>query len=310
MINRITCIGAGTIGSSWAAYFLMHDLDVTVMDTSENQLDIAKNKIAATLKQCASFGMIAEAEVAPLLKKVHYTIDMKHALEDADFIQESALETYDVKEGIIKAVDLYAPKNAIFATSSSGLLVSKMQSFSSHPERIIIGHPFNPPHLIPLVEIVKGGACDEVIAKATDFYTKIGKSPITINIEKPGHVANRIQAAVWRECLDLVVEGVCSVKDVDTAVCKGPGLRWALYGPHLIFHLGGGDGGINHFIDILSAPIESWLTDMAKWDKLPEGTREILVKGIEEEVGDKSISEIAAWRDEKLVAVMKSLELF
>jgi 3-hydroxyacyl-CoA dehydrogenase len=184
-----------------------------------------------------------------------------------------------------------------------------LQSFSKYPDRVIVCHPFNPPHLIPLVEIVRGGSSDNTINKAVELFKQIGKKPIIINKEMPGHVANRIQAAVWRESIDLVVKGVCSVKDVDSAISYGPGLRWALFGQHMIFNLGGGDGGINHFMDILSSAHESWWSDMAKWDKIPDGTREKLVAGIKEETDGRSLKEIAEWRDEKLVKILQLLEL-
>lgn len=308
-IKNVTCIGAGTIGSSWAAYFLMHGEDVIVQDVFEKQLEVSKEKVESILQSCVKLGMITADVAEEAIKHVSFTTDIETAVKNTEFIQECALEQYEVKEKIIKEVDKYAPPNTIFSSSSSGLLASKLQSFSKYPDRVIVGHPYNPPHLIPLVEIVRAGASDATVDSAVAFFEQVGKKPIVINKEMPGHVANRIQAAVWRESIDLVMQGVCSVKDVDVAVSYGPGLRWALFGQHMIFNLGGGDGGINHFMDILSAAHESWWADMAKWDKIPEGTREKLVAGIEEEANGRSIKEIAAWRDEKLVKFMKILDI-
>jgi carnitine 3-dehydrogenase len=308
-IKKITCIGAGTIGSSWAAYFLMHGLDVVVQDIYEKQLDISKEKIKKILQDCVKFKTMTNDEVEETIKNVSFTTDIEKAVKHAEFIQESALEQYDVKKNIIQEVDKYISLDTIFSSSSSGLLASKLQSFSRFSDRIIVCHPFNPPHLIPLVEIVKGGASDKTVKIAVDLFEQIGKKPIILNKEMPGHVANRIQAAVWRESIDLVMQGVCSVKDVDYAVCYGPGLRWALFGQHMIFNLGGGDGGINHFMDILSSAHETWWEDMAKWNKIPDGAREKLVAGIEEEAGDRTITELVEWRDEKLVKILQLLEL-
>ena len=309
LFKKTTCIGAGTIGSSWAAYFLMHGLDVTVQDIYEKQLDASKDKIKGILEDCVKNNIITSFEAKKAIKNVSFTTDTEKAVRHADFIQESALEQYDVKKGIIQEVDKYSPHDTIFSSSSSGLLASKLQSFSEFPDRVIVSHPFNPPHLIPLVEIVRAGAGDKTIDAALEFFEQIGKKPIILNKEMPGHVANRIQAAVWRESIDLVLQGVCSVKDVDNAVCYGPGLRWALLGQHMIFNLGGGEGGISHFMDILSSPHETWWEDMAKWDKIPDGTKEKLIEGLEKEAGGRSIKEIARWRDEKLVKLLQLLEL-
>lgn len=308
-IQNVTCIGAGTIGSSWAAYFLMHGLNVIVQDLYEKQLDISKGKIIKILKDCIKLEIITTSEAEEAMNHVSFTTDMKKAVKHAEFIQESALEQYEIKKKIIEEVDKFILPGTIFSSSSSGLLASKLQSFSKYPECVIVCHPFNPPHLIPLVEIVRAGASDNTINVAVELFEQIGKKPIIINKEMPGHVANRIQAAVWRESIDLVSKGVCSVKDVDAAVSYGPGLRWALFGQHMIFNLGGGDGGINHFMDILSSAHENWWADMAKWDKIPDGTREKLIAGIEEEANGRSIKEIAEWRDEKLVKLLQLLEL-
>lgn len=308
-IKKVTCIGAGTIGSSWAAYFLMHGLNVVVYDIYEKQLIVSKEKIISILKDCVELNIITSYDAEEAIKRISFTADIEKAVKHAEFIQESALEQYDVKKKIIQEVDKYLSPDAIFSSSSSGLLASKLQSFSKFPDRIIVSHPFNPPHLIPLVEIVRAGASDKTVNTTVALFEQIGKKPIILNKEMPGHVANRIQAAVWRESIDLVLQGVCSVKDVDAAVCYGPGLRWALFGQHMIYNLGGGDGGIAHFMDILSSAHESWWADMAKWDKIPNGTKEKLVAGIEEEASGRNIKEIAKWRDEKLVKLLQLLEL-
>ncbi|WP_027356217.1 3-hydroxyacyl-CoA dehydrogenase family protein [Desulfofundulus thermocisternus] len=308
-IKKVACLGAGTIGSSWAAYFLIKGLQVNVQDVNEEIIGNARKKINTILQSLVDKEIISERDRADAISRVFFTTSIAEAVKDVQFIQESAVERYEVKQKIINEVDSCAPESVIFASSSSGLLVSRLQECSSYPGRIVIGHPFNPPHLIPLVEIVRGNADKNTVRLASDFYREIGKVPIILNKEVPGHVANRIQAAVWRECIDLVMKEVCSVKDVDAAVCYGPGLRWALLGPTMIFHLGGGDKGLKGFLEHLGEAFESWWSDMAAWSKFPKGSKEALLVGLQEELENKNIDEIVQWRDDRLVAMLKLLNL-
>lgn len=307
-IRQVACIGAGTIGSSWAAYYLLKGFKVKVQDISEKLIENSRGRIFMNLNRMVEKQIIPLDSLEGLLKQITFTTEISEAVKDADFIQESILENYDIKKNVIEEVDKHAGKGVIFASSSSGLLVSKLQEFSRYPGRVIVAHPFNPPHLIPLVEIVKGNADETTVQQAYEFYKQIGKVPIIINKEVPGHVANRIQAALWRESIDLVMNGVCSVKDVDAAVSYGPGLRWAILGPHMIFNLGGGEGGIGSFFEQFTRPFETWWKDMADWQEFPPGCKDALTAGIAEEMSDRSIQEIAAWRDEKLIALLKIME--
>ena len=189
----------------------------------------------------------------------------------AEFVQESAPEREGMKRALLARLDAVLDPAIVIASSSSGLLMSRVQTDCRHPERCVIGHPFNPPHLVPLVEVVGGEKTgSRAIEQALAFYTVIGKQPIHIRREVPGHVANRLQAALWREALHLVAEGVASVADVDTAISAGPGLRWALMGPHLTFHLAGGVGGIDHFLDQFAAPMSSWWETLGNPTLTPE----------------------------------------
>ena len=176
-----------------------------------------------------------------------------------------------------------------------------------YPERILIAHPFNPPHLIPLVELVPGKKTNpELIGFMADFFEKLGKTPVILKKEIPGHIANRLQAALWREAIQLVIDGVASLEDVDKALYAGPGLRWALLGQHMIFHLGGGtDGGIGYFVNHIGVSFEKLWKDMAKWEHLPAETKERLTDGIKEQMNGRKIKDIAAWRDEKLIEILK-----
>src|SRR4029077_11084546 len=181
------------------------------------------------------------------------------ALAGAEFVQESAPEREELKRALLARLGAVLDPAIVIASSSSVLLMSRLQIDCRHPERCVIGHPFNPPHLVPLVEVVGGDKTGpQAIERALAFYASIGKEPIHIRREVAGHVANRLQAALWREAVHLVAEGVASVADVDTAISEGPGLRWALMGPHLTFHLAGGEGGMAHFLESLGPPLEAW----------------------------------------------------
>lgn len=308
-ISHVACIGAGTIGSSWATYFSIKGIRVNIQDINDKILENARKKITQNLTFLLENEIITATQQQNAMEFITYTTEIKEAVSGVQFIQESALERYEVKKSVIEEVEKYISSEVIFASSSSGLLVSKIQEFSKYPERIIIAHPFNPPHLIPLVEIVRGNANDRTIHIANEFYKSIGKSPILINKEVPGHVANRIQAAIWRESIDLVMNGVCSLKDVDSAVCYGPGLRWSIMGPNMIFNLGGGEKGIKGFLSQLKGPFESWWEDMACWAEFPKGSDEILAKGLKEEMGDNTLEDMLKLRDTNLIAVLKSMDL-
>ena len=184
--------------------------------------------------------------------------------------------------------------------------MTEIQKVMKHPERSIIAHPFNPAHLVPLVELVGGEQTSEdVVARLYEFFTSCGKVPVVIKKEIPGFLANRLQAAIWREAIDMVLNGVASVADVDKALCAGPGIRWALMGQHMIYHLGGGQGGIEHFVDHIGENKRRLWEDMAKWTVLPSETKGVLAEGVKQEMGERSFKEIEQWRNEKLVKLLK-----
>lgn len=295
-VKTVAVIGAGTIGASWAAHFLARGLVVRASDPSQ----AAPALIA---RMAASIG----ADTSRLV----FDHDPLAAAAGADFIQESAPERYDVKLALLPGLSRAVAAHVPIASSSSGLLVSRLREGCAHPGRILIGHPFNPPHLVPLVEVVSGEGADAAAVEATmAFYRAVGKHPIHIRKEVPGHVANRLQAALWREALHLVAEGVASVADVDAAISEGPGLRWALMGPSLTFHLAGGDGGIAHFLDHLRPAMEAWWDDLGT-PKLDEALQAKLVAGVAEEAAGRDIAALAARRDRflrDLVALRRRLD--
>jgi 3-hydroxyacyl-CoA dehydrogenase len=299
-IQRVAVVGTGLIGSSWAAFFLSRGLDVSATDPAPD----AERKLHEYLDRV--WPQVVQAGLAPgaSRERLRFTADLKGAVAGAEFVQENGPEREDVKSALFAELDALVPAPTLLASSSSGLGMSSIQRLCRHPERCLIGHPFNPPHLIPLVEVVGGKAtADDAIAQAMDFYAQLGKRPIHIRKEIPGHVANRLQAALWREAVHLVNSGVASVRDVDDAVSWGPGLRWGLMGPHLILHLGGGQNGMEHFMQHLSEPFSRWWADLGAPQLTPE-VQEKIIAGVREEAAGRSVAELEKERDRLLLALL------
>src|SRR5712691_1806656 len=301
-IRRVAVIGTGTIGMSWAATFLSRGLQVAASDPAPAAETRLRSFVDAVWPVLARLMPIAATPPHDLLI---FCADPESAAAGADFVQENAPERETVKRELLARIDAVLPPDIVIASSSSGLLMSRLQQACRHPERCVIGHPFNPPHLIPLVEIVGGAQTSPAaIARAMEFYASIGKRPIQIRREVSGHVANRLQAALWREAVHLVAAGVASVADIDTAISEGPGLRWALMGPHLIFHLAGGAGGMTHFLNELGPPVESWWDDLGS-PSLTPAVRDALTQGVAAEAGGRNIAALAAERDRFLVDLLE-----
>jgi len=302
MTKRVAVIGAGTIGASWAAIFLARGLDVAAYDPAPNGEAFARRFIGNAWPTLDKLGWIVPG-AAP--ERISFVKTPGEAAKGADFIQESGPEREDMKIELLKEIDAGAPAQTVIASSSSGLLISRVAVKCKHPERCVIGHPFNPPHLIPLVEVVGGTKTSAAaIDTAMKFYRDIGKHPIRINKEVRGHVANRLQAALWREAVHLVAEGVVSVADADAAIAFGPGLRWALMGPHLTFHLAGGEGGMTNFMRHLVPAMEGWIEDLGDPKFTPELQKKI-IDGVADEAGARSIADLQKWRDRKLIEILK-----
>src|SRR5215472_15895523 len=300
-ISRVAAIGTGTIGASWTAVFLARGLTVAASDPSP-----AAETFLHTFVDAAwpSLARLSPLPAEPPWAALSFHTEPEAALAGAEFVQESAPEREHLKRTLLDRLDAVLDPEIVIASTSSGLLMSRIQIDCRHPERCIIGHPFNPPHLVPLIEVVGGEKTGrEAIEQALAFYTAIGKQPIHIRREVPGHVANRLQAALWREALHLVAEGVASVADIDTAISAGPGLRWALMGPHLTFHLAGGAGGIGHFFEQFAAPMASWWETLGNPTLTPE-LQKGLANGIAAEAAGRGIAELAARRDHFLVDLL------
>jgi 3-hydroxyacyl-CoA dehydrogenase len=301
-IHRIAIIGTGVIGASWTALFLAKGLEVVATDISPDAETSLRRFVKAAWPALERLGLAPGASQSNLT----FTADLRAAVRTADFVQENGPERIDFKETLYRQLDELLPTDVIIASSSSGLTMSQIQSACGlHPERCVIGHPFNPPHLVPLVEIVGGAKTSEAtIERASEFYTGLGKQAVRLRKEVPGHVANRLQAALAREVYYLVAEGVVSAADVDTALCWGPGLRWGIMGNMMLNHLGGGLGGIEHFFQQFSGPMTAWWKVLGQ-PVLTPGVQKKLIDSVHAEVGSRSIPELEAQRDEILMGLIE-----
>src|SRR3954451_23882199 len=300
-IRRVAIIGTGLIGASWAALFLAKGLDVVATDIAPNAEASLRRFVDAAWPALERLGLAPGA--SPL--RLVFTADLAEAVKGADLVQENGPERIDFKKKLYGQLDELLPPDVIIASSSSGLTMSDIQSgCPSHPERCVIGHPFNPPHLVPLVEIVGGARTAEAaLRRAAEFYEGLGKQVVRLRKEVPGHVANRLQAALAREVYHLVADDVVSVADVDKALCWGPGLRWGIMSQVLLNHLGGGQGGIEHFFDQFTKPMTAWWKVLGSPELTPELQRK-LIDGLHAEVGARPIAELEAQRDEILLGLL------
>ena len=300
IIKKVALVGTGVIGASWATLFLSKGLDVVATDPAPEAEAKLRATVARQWPAVQKLGMANSASQS----RLSFVATPEEAVAQADFVQENGPERLDIKRDIYRRIDGAARPEVVLATSSSGLLISEVQIACANPERVLVGHPFNPPHLIPLVEVVGGEATSPAaINIAMAFYRAVGKKPIHVKKEVKGHVANRLQAALWREAFWLVREGVATVADVDTAISNGPGLRWALLGPFLNLHLSGGAGGLSHVLDHLGPPIEEWWADMHDIS-IDDALKATLVAGGDDVLAGKSMAEITIDRDRVLLELM------
>jgi 3-hydroxyacyl-CoA dehydrogenase len=302
-ISRVAIVGTGLIGGSWAACFLAHGLDVVATDPAPGTEDKMRQYVEAAWAALTKIGLAPGASTA----RLRFTADLKEAVADADLVQENAPEREAVKIKLFAEMDSILPPPAILASSTSGIPMSRIQSECKRPERCVTGHPFNPPHLIPLVEVVGGAKTSaETIERAMRFYTAMGKRALHIRKEIGGHVANRLQAALYREVVHLIDQGVVSVADADAAVCMGPGLRWALMGPNMIFHLGGGPDGMRHYFEQFAIGMEWCWTDLGSPHLGPELQKKI-VDGVLAEADGRSIEALSQERDTLIIGLLELL---
>lgn len=300
--RAVAVVGTGVIGAAWAALFLSRGYLVRAHDPAPGARDRLTAEIESSWPALTALGT---AQRQPPLDRLTWSDDIAGAVADADFVQESGPEMLDLKQAVTAEIDEHAPGGTVIASSSSGLRPTQIQAACGrHPERVLIGHPFHPAHLIPLVEVVGGAQTSpEAVDTAMTFYAAAGKHPIKVRQELPGHVVNRLQAALWREAYSLVERGVVTVAEVDAAITSGPGLRWAVVGPFAGQHLSGGAGGIARNLEHLGPPMVAW------WEELghPAWTPELVQRVIDQmsaEMAGMSTDRLAAARDRLVLAIL------
>ncbi|MFJ2190568.1 3-hydroxyacyl-CoA dehydrogenase NAD-binding domain-containing protein [Kitasatospora sp. NPDC087861] len=301
--RRVTVVGSGVIGTSWAGLFLARGLEVTVNDPAPDAEERVRVGLEEILPALEGLGL----PTAGLTDRLRFETELAAAVADADVVQENGPERLDLKQQIWTTIEQSAPDHCLLATSTSGIPATDIAQAMRHPERLVVGHPFNPPHLLPLVEVVPGEQTSaETLQRARDFYTAMGKKPQVLRKEVPGFVANRLQAALFRECVHLVVEGVVTESELDEIVTSSIGLRWAVGGPFRTFHLGGGPGGLPQFLQHLGPTLEGLWQQLGS-PSLDAPTVELLVRQAQEAFGDRSVDALAAERDRAQIAVLKAL---
>jgi len=304
LVVNVTCIGAGPIGAGWAAYFLSRGYKVTSYIHDPAEESSLRNLIGDAWPSLEQLGIVEGAT----LDNLRCTSDLSVALADAHFVQESAPEILELKQNLYQEIDRHLVANVVVASSTSGLPMTDIQATCSHPERTVVGHPFNPPYLLPLVEIVAGKkTAQEAVRWLVQFYKVAGKAPLVLKKEIPGFIATRLQEAIWREALHMIVNDEASVEDIDFAIVNGPGPRWAMMGPCLTYHLGGGEGGMEYCLEQFGPAFE------LPWSRLaaPKLTPELanaLIEGSKRVAGDRDYSTLNRQRDAGLVAIRKAVD--
>lgn len=303
-VRTVAIVGAGVIGSGWAAHFLRMGYDVVAWDPGPGAAGRLTDFVGATWAALERLGLREGASA----KRLQFAGTLAEAVADAQFVQESAPEMLDAKISLLAEIDAATPRDVIIGSSTSGFLMSDMAIGTTSPGRFVVGHPFNPPYLIPLVEIVGGRDTDPAaITWAEKFYAHTGKVCLTMDREVPGFVGNRLQEALWREALHMIDSGQATVQQIDDAISHGPGLRWALMGPMLTFHLAGGQGGMAHMLDHFGpALLEPWTRLTAP--ELTPRLRDQVVAGVAESVGDVTVQQLERQRDEFLTDLLLLLQ--
>jgi 3-hydroxyacyl-CoA dehydrogenase len=303
----VAVVGAGLTGGSWAGLYAAAGLEVRLYDVDAERLELAVERAAAAAGFLAGSGLADLTAAERGVELLTGVTELAEAVAGATHVQECVREDLQLKREVFAAISAAAPAGALICTSSSGLSIGDIQTAAAGPERCLAAHPYNPPHLVPLVELAPGAlTAPEALDRAAAFYTAVGKVPVKLTRDLPGYLANRLSAALWREAVDLVLRGVATVADVDKAVSYGPGLRWAAFGPHLLYDLGGGREGIAGHIEHLAAVKEDMLRDLATWTEFPPGTGAALEAGLAEEKGAQSYDELVAERDRLLVAFLRA----
>ena len=299
----VSIIGTGVIGAGWAARFIASGHHVQAYDPSPRSLKKLKTDVKKALISLSKIGLHKNASI----KNLTYHNNLEDALKDTSFVQENAPEKEKLKTSLLKEIDQLLDKKILIASSSSGLLPTKIQSKCKFPNRVLIGHPFNPVYLLPLVEIVKGKKTSQQSAlKLKKIYESIGMKPLMVRKEIEGYISDRLQEALWRESLHLIKDGIASTEEIDDAIVYGPGLRWAFMGVCLTFHLAGGEEGMKHMLEQFGPALK------LPWTKLkaPELNKKLkgrMISGTKKQAGKFSINDLEKQRDLFLIEIMKTL---
>lgn len=303
-VTTVGCVGIGTIGGGWVAHFLAQGYTVRAWDPAPDAEEKLRVLIDMAWPALTELGLTEGTD--PHAVTVHS--DLAEALDGVQFVQESAPEDLELKRDLFARIDEALAPGVIVGSSTSGYSMTEMATQLADPSRFVVGHPFNPPYLIPLVEVVGGeGSAPEAVKWASQWYEYIGKSVITMDREVPGFIANRLQEAMWREALHMVENGEATVEQIDLSITEGPGLRWPLQGPMLTFHLAGGPGGMAHMLDHFGPSLKS------PWTRLgaPELTGELrdrVVAGIDEEARGRTVAQLIEQRDKSIIAIRRVIE--
>lgn len=306
-IKKVAVLGMGVIGSGWVTLCAAKGYDVSAYSRKAETRTRGFETVRSNLAFLSSTGLLSEENVKLSLERIILSGEVAEAVQDADCVIESVADSYAVKKPLFKEMDRHAPAEAILASSSSGLSPTELQKDLTDKDKCIIAHPWNPPHLIPLVEVVPGEYTSrETIDRTMALMKDLRKIPCLVNKVVPGYIGNRLAAALWREAIDMVIHGVATVEDVDRALFAGPGIRWAFMGPHMIYHLGGGEaGGIGHFIDgIGNTTFHTIWKELATWDYIDDSMKAQLTDGVMKEMEGRSFKEVAGRRDEMLVKLL------
>lgn len=301
-IRTVTCIGAGPIGGGWSAHFLGRGYDVTCYMHDASEEDSLRRLLETAWKCLEQTGLADGASP----DRLTCTTDLAHAVAEADFVQESVPEVIAVKQALYSQLGDLVPEDVVIASSTSGLSMTDIQARCSTPERTVVGHPFNPPYLLPLVEMVGGEKTDpDTLTWTSAFYAHTGKAPLIMTKEVPGFVATRIQEAVWREALHMVKNGEATPQQIDIAMVNGPGPRWAFGGPFMTYHIGGGEGGMAYCLDQFGPALNLPWTRL-KAPELTKVLRDQIVGDSESRAAGRTFSDLSAERDAGLVAVAQA----
>jgi carnitine 3-dehydrogenase len=301
-VTRVACIGAGVIGGGWVAHYLARGYAVTAWDPAPDAEHRLRQLVAGAWPALEQLGLADGASQ----DRLTVLPTLAEAVADTQFVQESAPENLELKRSLLAELDAATPAGVVIASSTSGYPMSDMQTEAADTSRLVVGHPFNPPYLIPLVEVVGGaGPSADAVAWASEFYKHAGKSVITMDSELPGFIANRLQEALWREALHMVAAGEATVEDIDASITEGPGLRWAFMGPCLTMALAGGQGGMAHMLDHFGPSLKSPWTRLEAPELTPE-LRNAMVAGCENAASDRTINDLIAERDQGVIDVLRA----